>query len=387
MSETTSSRASGYWHPSRPRLTAPPQLSTPTPKASEPAEQPSRPRTEPVYLPPNAPKRNGPIEREYKDVSNRDRSCRRIGSDDSGEGAPAGPETAAIVGRQGDPGRNRNTGRHRHGAPSDPGRPQGGPAPGPGPMSNLVRRLVRNSRGELVEADLEEATGETATAGFHDNGTYDVTSASGQTRRLIRARRYTPELTPPPPSRNWVAEHDYATRTDIPAASRQWAIANHRAWEELHSSVTNQMRAWLAVEGLLGVEVAQAHTANQRGVKAKAEIRQAIIDAKTAANQAATDLTKAVADHLDGNGPLPDGTTVTAAMRKVEDIELVVAHVDEAAYQASQRSGRAFARADWAAALAKVERLKGPEAAQAAQWLRAKLDPGPGPGEDPLRWL
>ena len=39
----------------------------PTPK---PSEHPPGPRPAPVHLPPNAPKRNGPIEREYKDISN-----------------------------------------------------------------------------------------------------------------------------------------------------------------------------------------------------------------------------------------------------------------------------------------------------------------------------
>ena len=39
----------------------------PTPK---PAEHPPGPRPAPVHLPPAAPKRNGPIERESTDISN-----------------------------------------------------------------------------------------------------------------------------------------------------------------------------------------------------------------------------------------------------------------------------------------------------------------------------
>ena len=61
----------GYWKPSAPRLSVPPQL----PAASqadppEPRPQPPGPRRPPVHLPPAAGGRNGPIEREYKDISN-----------------------------------------------------------------------------------------------------------------------------------------------------------------------------------------------------------------------------------------------------------------------------------------------------------------------------
>lgn len=254
-------------------------------------------------------------------------------------------------------------------------------------MSSLVRRFTRNSRGELEEVGQTDTTGPDTSPGFHDStGTYEVTK-NGQTLRYRRPRRYVPEIAPPAPSPQYRADPGYVAHVDYPADTRQRAIANHRAWQERHGQATGQMTAWLAGEGLLGDDAKAAFAANQRTATAKAEARQKVDDAKTAANQAAEQLHQAVTDHLNGKGALPDGATVTAATTAVEGYELVAAQVDEAAAAAFQRWGRCLNRADWPAALRQAEQLRGDEAAQATAWLRAKVRPPVGPTADPLAWI
>ena len=63
-------------------------------------------------------------------------------------------------------------------------------------------------------------------------------------------------------------------------------------------------------------------------------------------------------------------------------VELVV----EGASRARQRWARALQRADWAAALRQAEQLQGPDAHQAAAWLRVKLNPPPTSSADPIGW-
>ena len=257
-------------------------------------------------------------------------------------------------------------------------------------MSNLVRRITRNSRGELQleEADQVDTSAPADSAGFSDStGTYDVTT-NNQTVRFARPRRYTPELSPPPPSPSWLADHGYVRHIDTTSQMRMRAIANHRAWSEVHDKATGPVIAWLASEGLLGDDAKDAFAAHQRGATAKAEARQAIDDAKAAANAAAEQLARDIGEYLPtGKGGLPDGHTVVAAKTAVEGYELVAAQVDEAAAAAFQRWGRCIDRADWAEALRRAGQLRDDQAKTATTWLKAKTDPGPGPGEDPNRWL
>ena len=252
-------------------------------------------------------------------------------------------------------------------------------------MSSLVRRLVRNAQGQLEEAGVEEAPpGETGFVGDQPAG--------GEDRHgnpVPRYRPYRPQIAPPPPSRQYRADPAYAAggTLSVLGDTIRTAQANYRAWSDHHSQLTNQTTAWLAAEGLLGPEAAQAFGANHRAARAKAEARQAVADAKTAANQAAVQLAADVAAHLNtGKGALPDGSSVTAAKQKVEGLELVVAQVDETAYEASRRWGQALRRADWTAALAQTETVKGAQAEQAAVWLRAQLDPPPTALADPIGW-
>ena len=107
----------------------------------------------------------------------------------------------------------------------------------------------------------------------------------------------------------------------------------------------------------------------------------AVKDTVTAAEH---DRVDAVNAYLEGRGPLPDGLGVTAAEQKVEAVEAVVELVVEGANQARQRWARALQRADWPAALRQAEQLRGPDAEQAAAWLRTKLNPPPTPSADPI---
>ena len=250
---------------------------------------------------------------------------------------------------------------------------------------SLVRRLIRNAQGQLVEAEVTEAApGETGFVGDQPAPGYDRDASP-----VPRYRPYRPQIAPPPPSAAYRASPGYAAGGTLAVRGDtiRRASDNYRAWQNHYSQATNTVTAWLAADGHLGADTQTAYLASQRAAHAKHQARQAVADAKAAANQAAEQLAADVGAHLEsGKGALPDGSTVTAAKQRVEGLELVVAQVDEAASTINQRWGQALRRADWTAALAQTEAVKGDQAEQATAWLRAKLSPPPSSSADPIGW-
>ena len=203
-----------------------------------------------------------------------------------------------------------------------------------------------------------------------------------------RFRAYRPQVSPPPPSRLYRADPGYAAggTLAVEGDTIRRAHANRRAWEDHYSQVTNQVHAWLAGEGLLGPDAQAAWRVYQRAGQVTADARAAVVAAREAVTAAEHHRVDAVNAYLEGTGPLPDGLGVTAAEQKVDAVEAVVELVVEGASQAHQRWARALQRADWAAALRQAEQLQGPDAEQAAAWLRVKLNPPPTSSADPIGW-
>ena len=254
-------------------------------------------------------------------------------------------------------------------------------------MSNLVRRLTRNAQGQLVEAGVVEAPAAPAgDDGFVGDQPAAVMQPDGSTAPRFRA--YRPQVSPPPPSRLYRADPGYAAggTLAVEGDTIRRAHAIRRAWEDHYSQVTAQVHAWLAGEGLLGPDAQAAWQVYRRAGQVTVEARAAVVAAKDTVTAAERDRVDAVNAYLEGKGPLPDGLSVTAAEQKVEAVEAVVELVVEGASQARQRWGRALQRADWPAALRQAEQLKGPDAEQAAAWLRVKLNPPPTSSVDPIGW-
>ena len=254
-------------------------------------------------------------------------------------------------------------------------------------MSNLVRRLTRNSQGQLVEAGVVEAPAAPAGAdGFVGDQPAAAMRPNGSTAPRFRA--YRPQVAPPPPSRQFRADPGYAAggTLAIEGDTIRRAHAIRRAWEDHYSQVTNEVNAWLAGEGLLGADPQAAYRVYQRAGQVTADARAAVVAAKDNVTAAEHQRVDAVNAYLEGTGPLPDGLGVTAAEQKVDALVAVVELVVEGASRARQRWARALQRADWAAALRQAEQLKGSDAHQAAAWLRVKLNPPPTSSADPIGW-
>jgi hypothetical protein len=98
-------------------------------------------------------------------------------------------------------------------------------------------------------------------------------------------------------------------------------------------------------------------------------------------------LAEGIGRALAGKGNLPAGRPLVTARLEVEAAQPVADQVRPAEHAAQQAWGRLVNRGDWRRAHAQVELLDTPEAERAAEWLRGKIDPGPGPGKDPLGWI
>ena len=182
-------------------------------------------------------------------------------------------------------------------------------------------------------------------------------------RPIPRFRAFTAQVAPPAPSREYRRDPDDATHIDVVPASRQRAIANHRAWQERHSSISNEIIHWLASTGLLGPEVRTAHVANGRAGAARQAARQALEAAKEAQDLAEADLADTVAAYLrEARGQLPSGTEAVATRLAIEGAELVAKAVDQAAQAAQRTWGQALGTVNWTEALAQVHLLDTPEA-------------------------
>jgi hypothetical protein len=206
-------------------------------------------------------------------------------------------------------------------------------------------------------------------------------------RPIPRFLRFTPGIAPPPASRNYRRDPDYAAGQDWHSDTVRRARDNHAAWQRCHSQATNDTLAWLAGAGCLGDDTRAAHAA-RAGVEAMQAAAEANVTAARArADQARAGLADGVRRALAGEGDLPTGGPVIGARLDVEAAELVAAEVKAAAPGVHLAWGRAVQAADWRQALDRVQHLDGPEAEQAAGWLRAKVDPPAGPREDPLGWI
>jgi hypothetical protein len=195
--------------------------------------------------------------------------------------------------------------------------------------------------------------------------------------------RARPGLAPPGPSAMWRQRHDYAGgRDNLVGSAVKRAWANYRRWQTRHGELTGQVQEWCASEGLFGPDAQAALAAHlgQGALQRKAD--SDVVAARARLDRARAELGEAVR----AGGELPSGRPVVTAQDEIEAAEAVAAAVRESAAVTLQAWGRCVTRADWRAALAAAEQLEGPEAAQAAIWIRARLQPPLSPAVDPAGW-
>ena len=252
---------------------------------------------------------------------------------------------------------------------------------------SLVRRFVRNAQGQLEEVGVVEGPAASAgDDGFVGNQPDPVMNPNGTLAPRYRA--YRPQVTPPPPSRQYRNDPNYATGGTLSVLGETIARAhaNQRAWHDHYSDATNGVHAWLAVEGCLGPAAQAAYQVYRRAGHVKAEARAAVVAAREAVTAAEHGRVDAINAYLEGQGPMPDGVEVGVARQKVAAVEQVVELVVEGANQAHQRWAKQLQRVDWTATLRQAEQLKGPQAERATAWVRVKLNPPPSSRVDPIGW-
>jgi hypothetical protein len=200
-------------------------------------------------------------------------------------------------------------------------------------------------------------------------------------------RRKRPSVAPPRVSAEYRADPGYVRHVDLHHDVFTQANHNHRQWHEAHSAATNQTQEWLASEGLLGETARTAYTAWKADSQVAASAAADLEAARAALGTARWDLADGVTAARSASKPLPSGAAVVAAETAVRACELVVEEVQRSGPGLLQQWGQQLQAADWAGALAGCEQMKGDQAEAAVVWLRAKVDPGPGPLEDPLGWV
>ena len=213
-------------------------------------------------------------------------------------------------------------------------------------------------------------------------------TAGGQVVRRSRLKQLRPGIAPPPPSPQYRADARYVAHTDFPSETRRQAMANHRAWHDHHARASDQVCNWLGANGVLGDEAKAAYTARARSGETRQRARAAVDTAKAAHAQAQQHLTELAFAYLESDkAALPTGAEVIAAGQAVEAAKLAAQAVEAACDQGRQRWGRILVRANWSEVLARAEQAKGSDAEVAVAWLKAKVYPPPGPGEDVLGWI
>jgi hypothetical protein len=174
---------------------------------------------------------------------------------------------------------------------------------------------------------------------------------------------------------------------DIEGGARRQAFANYKRWQDAHIDAQAGIVAWLADTGVLGEAARTAHLAyvGQGLLRKRAEQNLAAATARV--GEAKTRLAEAIVAVRGSGGALPAGGPVLAAQLEQHASELVLAEV-VAGEPAVNRAWSGHAgRVDWRAALAQCELLDTVEAEAVVGWLKAEVDPGPGPAVDPLRWV
>jgi hypothetical protein len=194
-------------------------------------------------------------------------------------------------------------------------------------------------------------------------------------------------VAPPPVSARYQRERDYMLHIDIEGGARRQAFANHKRWWDAHLQAQAQVVAWLATSGLMGEAARTAHLAYTGQGLLRKRAEQNVAEAKARVEEAKTGLGEAILAVRGSGGALPAGGPVLAAQLEQHASELVLAEV-VAGEPAVNRAWSGHAgRVDWRAALRQVEQLDTVEAEAVVGWLKAEVDPGPGPAVDPLRWV
>jgi hypothetical protein len=191
---------------------------------------------------------------------------------------------------------------------------------------------------------------------------------------------------PPPVSAFFADRADYLKVTEFDHSVSRRAYTNHRRWQDRRDAAQVEIVSWLARGGHLGPQAAQAH---QRYV-AQEELRRAadssLAKARLGYETEHAALVETLATLTVGTEPLPSGSKVVSAQVEVAAAEVVAEAVRRATPAINRSWGACVAAISWPRTLERVEPLADPQAQRAASWIRAKLDAGPGPDVDPVRW-
>jgi hypothetical protein len=200
-------------------------------------------------------------------------------------------------------------------------------------------------------------------------------------------RRTAADIAPPPPSRNYLQDRDYASRVDWNGDSLRRARARHASWAQRHSQATTGVVGWLAAGGHLGTEARDAFEALGRQKQLQHQAEANVTAGRAALDQARAAIAEGVRRALAGRADLPLGGPVVSARLELEGFKLVAELVQAAGPGVNQTWGRCVQGADWAEALRAAELLDSPDAEQAAMWLRGRVYPPVTPDKDPVAWL
>jgi hypothetical protein len=204
-------------------------------------------------------------------------------------------------------------------------------------------------------------------------------------REAAPARPFAVDVTPPPPSPQYLDRRDYVHHVDFDGGARHRAFAHHDAWVRHHSDLWHPVVAWLVDHDCAGAPLKAARANRDRAVAvAEAAVRQ-VADCRAGLGHAERALAETVAAATAAR--VPSGAPVLAAREALAAAELVAAAAASSAAAARSAYQRALGLIDWAEALAGAQNHRGDDAARAAAWLRAELDPPADAATDPLRWL
>jgi hypothetical protein len=191
----------------------------------------------------------------------------------------------------------------------------------------------------------------------------------------------------PPPVSDWYRSRaDYLKVNQFDHSVSQKAFAGHRRWQDRLAGAQVEITAWLAEAGHLGPEAQQAHRRYVSQQELRRLVDRNVAEARVGHETGCAALVETLAKLKVGQDPLPSGAAVVAAETEIRAAEVVAEAVGRATPTINSAWGACVSAIKWRQTLEAVEPLTSPEAKRAASWIRGKLDDGPGPAVDPIRW-